>query len=126
MLKELMIYLKVSVVLGFLTLIGQLWSQPANAETHQFVGFHALGSSPRGRFVAIEEFGLDPKTKRPFSRIKVKNAWKRRKDKVISFYVAKSKDQDIDDVREENLRRARQILKKKFKISQLSSASSST
>lgn len=36
----------------------------------------AIGSSPRGQFVAFEEFGYQNGRKIPFSKIRVMNMWK--------------------------------------------------
>lgn len=37
---------------------------------------NAIGSSPKGQFVAFEEFGLMSGSKTSFSHIRVKNVWK--------------------------------------------------
>jgi predicted secreted protein len=45
--------------------------------TQQRRMFHSLGSSPKGQFVAIEEYGLDAGRGIYFSRIKLMNVWKK-------------------------------------------------
>jgi hypothetical protein len=45
------------------------------ASEHQYIG--TLGASPRGQFVAIEEYGYMLDNHSSYSRIKVLNVWKK-------------------------------------------------
>lgn len=56
----------------------------APVEAKVTVRIKALGSSPRGQFVAFEEFGYSFDKAKVFSKIRVMNVWKNRYvDKVI-------------------------------------------
>jgi predicted secreted protein len=45
-------------------------------EAKTMVQVQALGSSPKGQYIAFEEFGYIGDAKKPFSRVKVFNVWK--------------------------------------------------
>jgi predicted secreted protein len=72
----------------------------AQASTVQMI--NALGASPKGQFVAIEEYGYNPSLKTYYSRIKLMNTWK-------NSYVAPPfeiergarRPSDLHDVRQE-------------------------
>lgn len=47
-----------------------------HAHARNLVRVMAIGSSPKGQFVAFEEFGYQNGRKYPFSKIRVMNMWK--------------------------------------------------
>lgn len=51
-------------------------SVSTQVEARNLVRVMAIGSSPRGQFVAFEEFGYQNGRKHPFSKIRVMNMWK--------------------------------------------------
>ena len=54
----------------------------------------ALGSSPRGQYVAFEEFGYQDGKRIPYSKIRVRNMWKNRYEgKPVSVFGSKKSDQ---------------------------------
>jgi predicted secreted protein len=47
-----------------------------SVQASNLVRVKALGSSPRGQYVAFEEFGYKNGRKLPFSKIRIMNVWK--------------------------------------------------
>lgn len=45
-------------------------------EAKSLVKVKAIGSSPRGQYIAFEEYGYRNGQKKPFSKIRVMNVWK--------------------------------------------------
>ena len=68
-------------VLFSLLLLG---SFTANAKN--LIRVKALGKSPKGQFIAFEEFGFKNDAKVPFSKIRVMNVWKN-KYVIETIYV---------------------------------------
>lgn len=68
-------------------------------EAKNMIRIKAIGSSPRGQFVAFEEFGYMNDSKTPFARIRVKNVWR---DKYV--HQSKGVMADEDNKRLEHVR----------------------
>ena len=88
----------------------------SNVFANTMVKVKALGASPKGQYVAIEEFGYKESRKRPYSRIRVMNVWKNR---YVGNPINVSSDDDdmkLDQVRAEAKKLAKKNLKK-FNIS---------
>lgn len=66
-----------------------LGSFTANAKN--LIRVKALGKSPKGQFIAFEEFGFKNDAQVPFSKIRVMNVWK---DKYVikTIYVTDPKN----------------------------------
>ena len=60
----------------FVTVIILLFSLTSVVSAKTTVKIKALGSSPKGQFVAFEEFGYKFGDSRPYSRIRIMNMWK--------------------------------------------------
>tara|TARA_Y100000385_G_C12721364_1_gene478798 strand:+ start:41 stop:349 length:309 start_codon:yes stop_codon:yes gene_type:complete len=75
-----------SVVLS-LFLLGSL-----SANAKNLIRVKTLGKSPKGQFIAFEEFGFKNDAKVPFSKIRVMNVWK---DKYVikTIYVTDPKNE---------------------------------
>ena len=83
-----------------------------SAHANNMVRVKALGSSPRGQFVAFEEFGYKNGRKIPFSKIRIMNMWKNKyADKPIQV-LGKRKEINLEFVREKAKRLAIDRLKK--------------
>lgn len=77
----------------------------------------AIGSSPRGQFVAFEEFGYkDNNRKVPFSKIRVMNMWKNKYVEKSVNIIGSSIEENLNIVRLKAKERAVKKLKK-FNIS---------
>ena len=77
----------------------------------------ALGSSPKGQYVAFEEFGFLNNSKIPFSRIRVMNVWKNRYvGKEINVISDKKNQLELEQVRAKAKKLAAERLKQ-FNIS---------
>ena len=48
----------------------------AHVQASTLVRVKALGASPKGQYIAVEEFGYLDGDKGPYSRIKILNVWK--------------------------------------------------
>ncbi len=81
-------------------------------QAKNMIRIKALGSSPRGQFVAFEEFGYMNDSKTPFARIRVKNVWK---DKYVHKSDGVWADEDnkkLDQVRAKAIDLAKKQLEK--------------
>lgn len=87
-----------SLILSLL-LLGSLGAQAKN-----LIRVKTLGKSPKGQFIAFEEFGFKNDAKVPFSKIRVMNVWKN-KYVIKTIYVT-------DPENEMNLRQIRAKAKK--------------
>lgn len=89
-------------------------TQAAPAKT--LVRVNAIGSSPRGQFVAFEEFGYKQGRKLPYSKIRVLNVWKNKYvDKPVQVIGSDDSDR-LEYVRQRAKNLADKQLKK-FNIS---------
>jgi len=70
----------------------------------------AIGSSPKGQYVAFEEFGYQNGRKLPFSKIRVMNVWKNKYVETPVVIVGAKEDDRLNQVRA----RAKQIAEKKL------------
>lgn len=61
----------------------------------------AIGKSPKGQFIAFEEFGFTHNTQKPFAKIRVMNMWKNQyMTKEIKVF-GKTQDATLSQVRAE-------------------------
>ena len=75
-----------SVVLS-LFLLGSL-----SVNAKNLIRVKTLGKSPKGQFIAFEEFGFKNDAKVPFSKIRVMNVWKN-KYVIKTIYVTDPKNE---------------------------------
>ena len=76
------------------------------------VRIKTLGKSPKGQFVAIEEFGFKNNEKVPYSRIRVVNMWKNKYVTKPINVTGSSKSKDLKSVRMKAKKLAADQLKK--------------
>lgn len=80
------------------------------ANAGNMIKVRALGASPKGQFIAFEEFGYLEGNDRPFSKIRVKNVWKDHYvDRPVKV-VSEEGEMELDQVRA----KARSLAKKKL------------
>jgi predicted secreted protein len=92
-----------------------LFSVKVQAKT--MIRVKALGASPKGQFVAFEEFGYINNTDIPFARIKVMNVWKKKYvGKSINVVSGQKEKLQLDQVRAKAKKLAIERLKE-FNIS---------
>ena len=68
-------------------------SMSTQVQARNLVRVMAIGSSPRGQFVAFEEFGYQNGRKIPYSKIRVMNMWQN-KYVTEAVFVIGDKDDD--------------------------------
>ncbi len=86
------------LILFVLTMI----SSAASAREHQVID--TLGSSKKGQYVALEEYGYEQQRHSYFVRIKVINVW-------TSEYVGRSINVELPALRSNDLQKARERAK---------------
>jgi predicted secreted protein len=75
--------------------------------------FKAIGASPKGQYVAIEEFGYNAGHRTYFSRIKFINVWKNTyAAPPIEIEINARRPSDLNEVREQALQNAAENLAK--------------
>lgn len=85
----------------------------ASIAPRNMVKVEAIGSSGKGQFVAIEQYGYSVKDKRPYSIIKIMNVWKKQYvQKPIIIRGKKIKKQELDRVRAKARYQARAFFKR--------------
>ena len=73
----------------------------------------ALGASPKGQFVAIEEYGYNSGLKTYYSRIKLMNVWKKEYvGPVVEIEEGAQRPSDLSRVREAAKARALESMSK--------------
>ena len=98
---------KLAILLGMVVMIG---AGQVSAKT--MVRIKTIGSSPKGQFVAFEEFGFKNNEKTAYSRIRVMNMWKNKYvDKAVNV-VGTKKENNLKQVRLKAKRLAQKQLKK--------------
>lgn len=80
------------------------------------VRINAIGSSPRGQYVAFEEFGYKEGRKFPFSKIRVMNVWKNKYVEDAVQVIGKDESDRLQAIRQKAKAMADKKLKK-FNIS---------
>lgn len=80
--------------------------------TSTVVRIEAIGSSPKGQYVALEEYGKNTSTKKIFSRIQIVNLWKDETLKTFEINETESEVQNLDLIRNENKKIAMKYLEK--------------
>ena len=68
-------------------------------QSNPLVRIKAIGSSPRGQYVAFEEFGYKNGRKFPYSRIRVMNVWKNRYVDTPIYLIGTEKDDRLNIIR---------------------------
>lgn len=89
-------------MLKFILMIVLLSSGLALAAQHQMID--TLGASPKGQFVALEEYGYRPHSHTYYVSIRIMNVWTKE-------YVGKSVDVEMPADRPTHLTKARQQAK---------------
>lgn len=85
-------------------------------QSNPLVRIKAIGSSPRGQYVAFEEFGYKNGRKFPYSRIRVMNVWKNKYVDTPIYLIGTEKDDRLNSIRSKAKSLAVKKLKK-FNIS---------
>lgn len=86
------------------------------SDSKAMVRVKALGSSPRGQFVAFEEYGYKNGRKYPFSKIRVMNVWKNKYVDEAIHLIGIEQEENLSSVRVKAKKMAIKKLKK-FNIS---------
>ncbi|MEE2670751.1 MAG: hypothetical protein VYA54_03530 [Bdellovibrionota bacterium] len=84
-------------------------SQGVSAKT--LVRINAIGASPRGQYVAFEEFGYKEGRKTPYSKIRVMNVWKNKYVEEPVQVIGTKKEEKLEEVR----KKAKDLALRKFK-----------
>ncbi len=84
-------------------------SQGVSAKT--LVRINAIGASPRGQYVAFEEFGYKEGRKTPYSKIRVMNVWKNKYVEEPIQVIGTKKEEKLEEVR----KKAKDLALRKFK-----------
>lgn len=84
-------------------------SQGVSAKT--LVRINAIGASPRGQYVAFEEFGYKEGRKTPYSKIRVMNVWKNKYVEEPIQVIGTKKEENLEEVR----KKAKDLALRKFK-----------
>lgn len=88
-----------------------------SASATNLIRVKTLGKSPKGQFIALEEFGFKNNAKVPFSKIRVINVWKN-KYVTKTIYVTDPQNQmKLEQVRA----KAKKLAKKQLKAFNISS-----
>ena len=83
-------------------------TQATSAKT--LVRINTIGSSPRGQYVAFEEFGYKEGRKFPYSKIRVMNVWKNKYVDDAIQVIGKGEGEKLNQVR----KKAKDLAIKKF------------
>ena len=86
------------------------------AVANTMVRVKAIGSSPRGQFVAIEEFGYKDQRKKPYSKIRIMNVWKNKYVGIPVNVISHDDKMELNQVRAKAKNMAEKKLKR-FNIS---------
>lgn len=84
----------------------------ANVLAKSIVSVRPIGTSPKGQFVAIEEYGHLNNSKIPFSKIKIMNVWKQKYVGKPVSVTGSIQEKDLTKVRAKAARKASKYLKK--------------
>jgi predicted secreted protein len=85
-------------------------------QAKNLVRVKAIGASPRGQYVAFEEFGYKNGRKIPFSKIRVMNVWKNKYVDTPIQVIGAGEQERLNQVREKAKELATKKLQK-FNIS---------
>jgi len=85
---------KLAILLGMMTMIGA-----GQVFAKNMVRIKTIGSSPKGQYVAIEEFGFKNNQQVPYSRIRVMNMWKNKYVDQPVHVVGSKEDNNLKDIR---------------------------
>ncbi|MAZ50099.1 MAG: hypothetical protein CME65_16165 [Halobacteriovoraceae bacterium] len=91
------------------TLTALFIAQSVPAKT--LVRINTIGASPRGQYVAFEEFGYKEGRKFPYSKIRVMNVWKNKYVDDPIQVIGKKEEENLHHVR----KKAKDLALKKFK-----------
>lgn len=80
------------------------------AQSGTMVRIKALGSSPRGQYVAFEEFGYLDGVKLPYSKIRIRNMWKNKEVEKPIEVIGRGQDARLNAIRQ----KAKDLAHKKF------------
>ena len=80
-------------------------------EVQAMIKVKAIGSSPKGQYVAFEEYGFKNGQTIPFSKIRVMNVWKGKYVEVPVHIIGTNEDSRLTSIRV----KAKEMAKKKLK-----------
>lgn len=72
----------------------------ADVQARALVRVKAIGSSPRGQYVAFEEFGYQHGRTKPYSKIRIMNVWKSEYVDIPVQVIGKKRGEQLISVRE--------------------------
>lgn len=81
-------------------------------QAKNMIRIKAIGSSPRGQFVAFEEFGYMNDSRTPFARIRVKNVWRDKYVHQSDGVIADEDNKRLEHVRAKAIDLAKKQLEK--------------
>ncbi len=84
----------------------------STAQAKSMVRVKAIGASPRGQYVAFEEFGYQNGRKRPFSKIRIMNVWKNKYVAKPIHVIGRGNREELLDIRQKAKIRALKNLKR--------------
>jgi predicted secreted protein len=88
-----------------------LFIQSSVSMASSLVQVKAIGVSPKGQFVAFEEFGFTHESKVPYSKIRVMNVWKNEYVLKTIFVSDPSSEMKLEQVRAKAKKLANEQLK---------------
>lgn len=98
---------KLAIILGLITAFSCTSLLAKNT-----VKIKTIGKSPKGQYVAFEEFGFKNNQKIPYSRIRVMNMWKNKYVDTPVDVVGTKEDAKLKDIRMKAKKLAQDKLKK--------------
>jgi len=86
------------------------------AQAKSITRVKTIGSSPKGQYIAFEEFGYQNESKSSFSKIRVMNVWK---DKYVTKTIYIKSDKNNTSLKQVRAKAKKLVMKrlKKFNIS---------
>lgn len=98
---------KLAIILGLLTTFSTGLVSAKNT-----VRIKTIGKSPKGQYVAFEEFGFKNNQKIPYSRIRVMNMWKNKYVDTPVNVVGTNEEAELKEIRLKAKKLAQETLKK--------------
>ena len=69
------------------------------AEAKNLIRVKTLGKSPKGQYIAFEEFGFTNNSTVPFSKIRVMNVWKNKYVSKTIYVVDPDNEMQLEQIR---------------------------
>lgn len=96
-------YLIISILFFLNT---QLWANERISK------YRSIGKSPRGQYIAIEEYGFEKETGVPYSKVIIKNTWKQKTLKTQSTLKGDDHNSKLSTIRQSNINSSQELFKK--------------